>query len=56
MRDITDAHIHLVPGVDDGARDIEEAIEEIKVEVACGVNRIIVTPHSSAFDYKQLCR
>ena len=48
---IWDTHIHIVPGVDDGARTVEEAIEMIKMEKRQGVDYIFATPHSMAFDY-----
>ncbi len=47
---IWDTHIHIVPGVDDGARTIEEAIEMLRMEKRQGVDYIFATPHSMAFD------
>lgn len=48
---VWDIHIHIVPGVDDGARSVEEAIEMLKMEYRQGVDFVFATPHSSAFDY-----
>jgi len=41
----TDLHSHLVPGVDDGARTIEEALKGIETLLDAGVQRIVTTPH-----------
>ena len=40
-----DMHCHFLPGVDDGASDMEEAIWLIKKEYDEGVRNIILTPH-----------
>jgi protein-tyrosine phosphatase len=42
---LADIHSHLVPGVDDGARDRAEALEAIDRLVAAGVNLVVTTPH-----------
>ncbi|MBT8403227.1 MAG: protein tyrosine phosphatase [Gemmatimonadetes bacterium] len=49
---VTDLHSHLVPGVDDGARTVEESLEGISRMVEAGVGRIVTTPHFDA----SLCR
>jgi protein-tyrosine phosphatase len=48
----TDLHSHLVPGVDDGARTLDESMEGIGRMVESGVERIVTTPHFDA----SLCR
>jgi protein-tyrosine phosphatase len=45
---VGDLHSHLVPGVDDGARTLEEAIEAVERMVAAGIGRIVTTPHLNA--------
>lgn len=40
-----DIHTHLVPFVDDGAKTIEEAIENIKRVISQGVTMAFCTPH-----------
>lgn len=43
-----DFHSHLVPGVDDGARDLEDSLEGIGRMVEAGFRRILTTPHLNA--------
>ncbi len=43
-----DLHCHVIPGVDDGARDIEEAIGMIERLSAFGIGTIVATPHIMA--------
>ena len=38
---VGDLHSHLVPGVDDGARSLEEALEAVERMVAAGIGRIV---------------
>jgi protein-tyrosine phosphatase len=40
-----DLHSHLVPGVDDGARSLEDVLEGVGRLVARGVRHIVTTPH-----------
>nr|WP_320025668.1 CpsB/CapC family capsule biosynthesis tyrosine phosphatase [uncultured Acetobacterium sp.] len=40
-----DTHIHMVPGVDDGAKDLDTSISMIKLAMNEGVNEMILTPH-----------
>lgn len=40
-----DIHTHILPGVDDGPRHIEETINMLKLELEQGVTTIIATPH-----------
>lgn len=42
-----DIHAHILPGVDDGARSMEEACELVKMLVDAGFTSIIATPHYS---------
>lgn len=50
MRDI---HSHILPGVDDGARTIEESLAMLEAAKAAGVTSIVCTPHcrDPYFDY-----
>ena len=44
-----DIHMHLLPGMDDGAEDMEMALVMIIRAHQQGISHIIVTPHSEAF-------
>jgi len=43
-----DIHSHLVPGVDDGARTLDDALESIDRMMALGIRTILTTPHFDA--------
>lgn len=45
---IGDFHSHLVPGVDDGARSLEDTLEGVERMVGVGIRMIITTPHLDA--------
>ena len=40
-----DLHTHILPGIDDGSRDIDESMGLIAEEGRQGVSTIVVTPH-----------
>jgi len=56
-----DIHCHPLPGVDDGARSLDVAIEMCRLAAADGTTHLVATPHSNysyAFDpglNRQLC-
>jgi len=41
----TDMHSHLIPGIDDGAKTIEDSIALIKELHSLGFKKLITTPH-----------
>lgn len=41
----TDIHSHILPGIDDGAKTIDESIILIKAFIKLGIYNIITTPH-----------
>ena len=45
MRDLYDIHCHILPGVDDGAKNMDIALELIEREMEARVETIILTPH-----------
>lgn len=40
-----DMHSHLIPGIDDGAKDVEDSIALIRQLINLGYQKIITTPH-----------
>ena len=48
-----DMHCHILPGVDDGARDLDESLRMLEAAKAVGITSITCTPHcrSPYFDY-----
>lgn len=40
-----DLHSHILPGLDDGARDMQEALKMAAMAVESGVSAMAVTPH-----------
>lgn len=51
-----DMHCHILPGVDDGARDLEMSLEMLAAARAAGVTSIVCTPHcrSPFFDFEKM--
>ncbi|MCR5294809.1 MAG: capsular biosynthesis protein [Lachnospiraceae bacterium] len=45
MNRLIDIHSHIIPGVDDGAKTIDDSIAILKAEIEQGVTDIILTPH-----------
>jgi protein-tyrosine phosphatase len=43
-----DMHSHLIPGIDDGAKDMESSIRLIQGLLSLGYKKIITTPHVNA--------
>lgn len=50
-----DCHCHMLPGIDDGAHDVEQALRMASVAVQSGVSDIILTPHHNDGMYVNLC-
>ena len=48
---MVDLHSHILPGVDDGAPDIDTAIAMARTAVADGIRVMVATPHVS-FEYQ----
>jgi protein-tyrosine phosphatase len=42
---VIDLHCHLLPGIDDGAPDLETALEMARIAVADGIRTTACTPH-----------
>jgi len=48
----TDIHSHLIPGIDDGAKSLDESINLILGLQSLGYKKLITTPHVMADFYK----
>ncbi len=46
-RTIIDVHAHILPGVDDGSRSMEESFRMLERAAAQGLTAVIATPHYS---------
>ena len=42
---MTDIHTHILPGMDDGARDVSESLAMLRMEAEQGVRVVVLTPH-----------
>ncbi len=40
-----DMHSHLLPGIDDGLKEVEQSVEFIRDLKALGYKKLICTPH-----------
>jgi protein-tyrosine phosphatase len=52
-----DLHSHILPGLDDGAKTIEDSLAMAEDAIADGITHVVATPHASseyAFDYKRV--
>lgn len=43
-----DLHTHILPGMDDGSRSIEQSIAMLQLETEQGVDTVVLTPHYDA--------
>jgi protein-tyrosine phosphatase len=49
---VIDLHTHLLPGVDDGAGTLAEAVAMARLAAADGVTTIVATPHRNPWSYR----
>lgn len=51
-----DLHCHILPGLDDGARDLDQAVDMARIAHEDGIEIIVGTPHlfNGRFDYDDL--
>ncbi len=48
-----DTHTHILPAIDDGADDLEVALDMARMAVADGVHHMIATPHNADWEEKE---
>jgi protein-tyrosine phosphatase len=48
----TDMHSHFIPGIDDGAKTIEDSIAMLREMRALGYRKVITTPHVMSDQYR----
>lgn len=46
-----DIHAHIIPGIDDGPADIDEAQSLVQAAAAAGTTHIVATPHMNPAQY-----
>ena len=49
-----DLHCHLLPGIDDGARTLEDSLAMAELAIAEGITHILVTPHHKNGSYENV--
>jgi len=47
---VIDIHAHILPGLDDGPRDIKESIQICELAYEQGIDTIVATPHIGRYD------
>jgi protein-tyrosine phosphatase len=45
LKDLIDIHVHILPGLDDGPKDLQESIELASCYERVGVRTVVATPH-----------
>jgi len=48
---MVDTHCHILPGIDDGAKTLDESLELCRIAAADGIRTIAATPHVMEFRY-----
>ena len=48
----TDVHSHLIPGIDDGSKTLDETITLLRSFVELGYEKVITTPHIMSDFYR----
>jgi protein-tyrosine phosphatase len=45
---MVDIHCHILPGLDDGARTLEDAVQMAEMAIADGITHVVATPHANS--------
>jgi protein-tyrosine phosphatase len=56
---MVDLHCHILPGMDDGAKTMEDSLAMAEMAIADGTTHLVATPHASSeypFDFDQVRR
>jgi protein-tyrosine phosphatase len=56
---MVDLHCHILPGLDDGAKTMEDSLAMAEMAIADGTTHLVATPHSSneySFDFGRVRR
>ena len=40
-----DLHCHILPGVDDGPKNLDESLEMVRIFIKAGYRQVVATPH-----------
>lgn len=54
---MVDIHCHILPGLDDGAKDMQVSLEMAQAAISEGITHIVATPHASSeyhFSYEKV--
>jgi len=54
---MVDLHCHILPGLDDGPKTIEDSLAMAEDAIADGITHVVATPHASSnysFDFRQV--
>jgi protein-tyrosine phosphatase len=54
---MVDIHCHILPGLDDGPKTMEESLAMAEAAIADGITHVVATPHASsefAFNYRRV--
>lgn len=55
---MVDLHSHLLPGLDDGAKTLEDSLAMAEDAIADGITHVVATPHASSnyeFEFSRVC-
>jgi len=47
VRRMVDIHCHLLPGLDDGPKSLDETLEMAEMAIADGITHVVATPHAN---------
>ncbi len=52
MASVIDFHTHILPGIDDGSKSLEDSLAMLQCEAEQGIDQVIATPHFYAHHQK----